>query len=115
MTTESQHTIRRKAQEPLDEGGFGEVEFPILSDLTHQISSTYGCLINEGIYQGSCLSACFIINQEGVLRHSEVNDILIPLNVQESLRFVQAFQHTDVNGQVCPASWIPGKKAMVAD
>jgi alkyl hydroperoxide reductase subunit AhpC len=47
----------------------------------------------------------FIIDHEGKLRQKTVNDLPVGRNVDETLRLVQAFQYTDVHGEVCPVGW----------
>lgn len=56
--------------------------------------------------------ATFIIDGKGVLRHATYSDTPVGRSVDETLRLVKAFQYTDVHGQVCPAGWTEGKKAM---
>ena len=36
-------------------------------------------------------------------------------NPDEYVRLVKAFQYVDLHGEVCPANWQPGKKAMIPD
>jgi len=63
----------------------------------------------------SCLPAClprrglFIIDGQGILRQITINDLPVGRSVDETLRLVKAFQHTDSHGEVCPANWQPGK------
>jgi alkyl hydroperoxide reductase subunit AhpC len=57
----------------------------------------------------------FIIDGKGILRHYSVNDLPVGRNVDETLRLVAAFIHTDEFGEVCPAKWEKGQKTMVAD
>ena len=33
-------------------------------------------------------------------------------SIEEILRLVQAFQYTDVHGEVCPEGWKPGEKTV---
>ena len=96
---------------PRKEGGLGELEIPLLSDLSKNISRDYGVLLDSGL----SLRGTFIIDKNGVLRHIGINDTPVGRNVDEVERLVQAFQHSDVHGEVCPASWKPGDKTMVAD
>ena len=42
-----------------------------------------------------------------------INDLPVGRSVDEVLRLVQAFQYTDVHGEVCPAGWHPGAATMV--
>ncbi len=59
------------------------------------------------------LRGTFIIDDKGILKHSDINDTGVGRNVDEVLRLVQAYQHVQKHGEVCPASWKPGQKAMV--
>ena len=85
---------------------------PLLSDLSQDISRAYGCRVDNG---GMSLRATYIIDDKGVLRHLAMNDLPVGRNVDEYIRLVQAFQYTDKHGEVCPASWTPGKATMHPD
>ena len=88
------------------------MKIPLLSDLTHNISRDYGCLIEEGPDTGIAFRATYIIDGNGILRHYAIGDLPVGRNVDETLRLVKAFQYTDEHGEVCPASWTPGKATM---
>ena len=88
------------------------MQIPMLADLTHQISKDYGCLIED---EGIAFRATYIIDDKGTLRHMSIGDLPVGRNVDEVLRLVQAFQFTDVHGEVCPSKWIPGAATMHAD
>ncbi|XP_062376600.1 peroxiredoxin-2-like [Sardina pilchardus] len=94
---------------PRKQGGLGPVKFPLLSDLTFQISKDYGVYSEE---HGHTLRGLFIIDGKGVLRQMTINDPPVGRSVDETLRLVQAFQHTDQHGEVCPAGWEPGSKTI---
>ncbi len=67
-------------------------------------------MIFEGIpvaYRG-----LFLIDKEGIVRHSLINDLPLGRNVEEVLRMVDALQHFNEFGEVCPANWSEGKDAM---
>lgn len=85
------------------------MKIPMLADLTKQIGKDYGCLTKDDALH---MRATYIIDGNGVLRHSQVNDLPVGRNVDEILRLVQAFQHADKNGEVCPSKWKPGAAAM---
>ena len=91
------------------DGGLGDMDIPMLSDLTKDISRDYGVLTPDGAIS---FRGTFIIDKTGILRHSSVNDLPVGRNPDETLRLVKAFQHVDEHGEVCPANWSPGKKAM---
>ena len=98
-------------------GGLGkEMAVPMLSDVTHQISKAYKCFVDYSDKDaGVSLRATYIIDGKGILRHMSMNDLPVGRDVNEVLRLVEAFQYTDKYGEVCPASWKPGKPTMQAD
>lgn len=108
-SVDSHFTHRQWDLTPKEEGGLGGLDIPLLSDLNKTISQDYGVLIDGA---GIALRGTFIIDGKGNLRHSTINDLPVGRNVDETLRLVQAFQHTDKHGEVCPASWTPGAKTM---
>jgi peroxiredoxin (alkyl hydroperoxide reductase subunit C) len=63
---------------------------------------------SAGENAGVALRGLFLISPSGVLRQKTVNDLPVGRSVDETLRLVQAFQYTDVHGEVCPAGWNPG-------
>uniref|UniRef100_A0AAY5EPC9 thioredoxin-dependent peroxiredoxin n=1 Tax=Electrophorus electricus TaxID=8005 RepID=A0AAY5EPC9_ELEEL len=57
----------------------------------------------------------FVIDNKGILRQITINDLPVGRSVDETLRLVQAFQHTDKHGEVCPAGWKPGSDTIIPD
>jgi len=108
---DSQFTHLAWQKTPRSEGGLGKVGFPMIADLTKEISRTYGVL-NEG---GVALRGLFLIDGKGVVRHMLVNDLPLGRSVDEALRMVDALMHFEKHGEVCPANWKPGAKAMKPD
>ena len=91
-----------------DEGGIGEIQYPLVADITKNISREYGVLFDDSI----ALRGLFLIDREGVVRHSVINDLPLGRNVDEALRVVHALQFTEEHGEVCPANWNEGDEAM---
>jgi peroxiredoxin (alkyl hydroperoxide reductase subunit C) len=89
---------------PREKGGLGEVQFPMISDISKQISRDYGVLLEGGV----ALRGLFLIDKEGIVRHELVNDLPLGRSVEEALRVVEALQHFEENGEVCPANWRKG-------
>lgn len=89
-------------------GGIGNVQFPLVADLTKQISRDYGILFDEAV----SLRGLFLIDKAGVVRHSTINDLPLGRNVDEAIRMVDALQFFETNGEVCPANWHKGDKGM---
>ncbi|MBY0228659.1 MAG: peroxiredoxin, partial [Gemmataceae bacterium] len=61
---------------------------------------------------GIALRGLFLIDKNGIVRHSVVNDLPLGRSVAEALRMVDALQHFEQNGEVCPANWAKGEPAM---
>ncbi|MBF0374697.1 MAG: peroxiredoxin [Alphaproteobacteria bacterium] len=95
---------------PVDKGGLGKVQFPMVADLTKSIARSFGVLINEAV----ALRGTFLIDRNGLVRHQVVNDLPLGRNVDEALRMVDALQFTEEHGEVCPAGWSKGKAGMKA-
>ena len=83
----------------------GPISYPMLSDITKQISRHYGILLeNEGV----SLRALFLIDPEGVIRYELVHDLSVGRSVTETLRVLQALQ----TGELCPIDWQPGEETL---
>jgi peroxiredoxin (alkyl hydroperoxide reductase subunit C) len=93
---------------PVEKGGIGNVQFPIVADITKAISRSYGVLFDESI----ALRGLFLIDKEGTVRHALVNDLPLGRNVDEALRMLDALQFTEKHGDVCPANWHVGEEGM---
>ncbi|XP_066517018.1 peroxiredoxin-2 [Hoplias malabaricus] len=94
------------------QGGLGSMNIPLLADLTQSISRDYGVLKED---EGIAYRGLFVIDDKGILRQITINDLPVGRSVDETLRLVQAFQHTDKHGEVCPAGWKPGSDTIVPD
>jgi alkyl hydroperoxide reductase subunit AhpC len=95
---------------PRSQGGLGEIHYPLVADLKKEIATRYDVLAPDGTaYRG-----LFLIDQAGIVRHALVNDHPLGRSVDEALRTVDALQHHERHGEVCPADWKPGEAAMVA-
>lgn len=96
---------------PPEKGGLGQVDFPLVADITKSIARDYDVLFNGSVaFRGT-----FLIDKEGVVRHQVVNDLPLGRNVDEAIRMVEALQHHEKHGEVCPAGWNKGKEGMKPD
>jgi peroxiredoxin (alkyl hydroperoxide reductase subunit C) len=93
---------------PVQKGGIGQVQFPMVSDITKKISADYGVLIDDAV----ALRGTFIIDRHKIVRHQLVNDLPLGRNVDETIRMLDALLHFEEFGEVCPAGWQKGKEAM---
>jgi alkyl hydroperoxide reductase subunit AhpC len=96
---------------PRNQGGLGELKYPLVSDLTKKISADYGVLLESGV----ALRGTFIIDKQGIVRHITINDLPLGRCVTETLRVLDALQHFEKYGEVCPAGWEPGKETIKPD
>jgi peroxiredoxin (alkyl hydroperoxide reductase subunit C) len=96
---------------PVEEGGIGNVQFPMVADLKKQIARDYDVLLNESV----ALRGLFLIDKNGLVRHQVVNDLPLGRNADEAIRMVDALQFHEEHGEVCPAGWSRGQKGMKAD
>ncbi len=100
---------------PRKRGGLGHIEIPIIADTSKGISADYGTLITEGPACGISYRGLFIIDPSGIVKHITMNNLSVGRSVDETLRLIAAHQFVAKHGQVCPANWKPGGKAMYGD
>jgi peroxiredoxin 2/4 len=93
---------------PRKQGGIGPIQYPLVADLSKQISRDFGVLLDGGI----ALRGLFLIDKAGVVRHALVNDLPIGRSVDEAVRVLDALQFHEEHGDVCPANWHQGEEAM---
>ncbi|XRA96735.1 peroxiredoxin [Pycnococcus provasolii] len=91
-------------------GGLGEMNIPLVADVTKDIAAQYGTLSNE---IGIAFRGTFIINPDGVIESTSVLNFPVGRSVEEQLRLIQALQFVAEHGEVCPVGWKPGDKTMI--
>ena len=110
----------------VNNGGIGNVQYPLLQDLDKSIARSYDVLVgakeayvetdegegNTTVGGGVALRGSFLIDEEGVIRHAVLNDLPLGRNIDEMLRMVDALSHHQKHGEVCPAGWKDGDNAM---
>ncbi len=94
----------------LNDGGIGEVNFPMLSDLERKISNELGILADGGV----TYRASYLMDKTGTVRHMVINDLPLGRSVSEMLRMVDALAFHEEHGEVCPANWKKGEEAIDA-
>ncbi|MDX8411637.1 MAG: peroxiredoxin [Mariprofundaceae bacterium] len=108
VSVDSQFTHLAWKNTPVDQGGIGNIQYPLVADLDKQIATDYDVLLDAGI----ALRGSFLIDKNGVVCHQVVNDLPLGRNIDEMLRMVDALQYHETHGEVCPAGWNKDKKAM---
>lgn len=88
----------------------GKITFPMLADPTAAMSKAFGVYIDA---DGVALRGSFIVDPKGVIQAMEVHADGVGRSAKELFRKFQAakFVH-EHGGQVCPASWEPGKETL---
>ncbi len=109
VSFDSEFTHHAWRNTAVNAGGIGPVQFPIVSDKTHDICRAYGIEHPEA---GVALRASFLIDKDGVVQHQSVNNLPLGRSVDEMLRLVDALQFTEEHGEVCPAGWQKGETGM---
>ena len=87
---------------PREKGGIKGIEYGLVADVGGKIATDYGVL-HEGdrvAYRG-----LFLIDQQGIIRHQSIYDLPLGRNIGETLRTLEALQHVEKHGEVCPANW----------
>lgn len=108
VSVDSQFTHYAWKNTKVEDGGIGNIQYPLVADLDKKIAADYGVLLDAGV----ALRGLFLIDKNGVVRHSVINDLPLGRNVDEALRMVDALQFTEEHGEVCPANWQSGEDAM---
>jgi peroxiredoxin (alkyl hydroperoxide reductase subunit C) len=106
---DSQFTHIAWRNTPVNNGGIGDVAYPLVADVKHEICRAYDVEFEQA---GVAFRGSFLIDREGKVRHQVVNDLPLGRNVDEMLRMVDALQFTEKYGEVCPAGWIKGDDGM---
>ncbi|WMN12797.1 peroxiredoxin [Marivirga salinae] len=121
-STDTEETHLAWLMTPQENGGIEGVIYPLVADASKTIANNYGVLAGdwnyneegELIFEGTPVAyrGTFFIDKEGVVRHETINDLPLGRNIDEMLRIVDAWQHVEKYGEVCPANWEEGKEAM---
>jgi len=108
VSVDSEFTHLAWKNTPRNNGGIGQINYPLVSDLSKNISRDYGVLLDDTV----ALRGLFLIDKEGIVRHAVINDLPLGRNIAEALRMVDALQFFEKYGEVCPANWKEGEQGM---
>lgn len=111
VSIDSHFTHNAYRNTPIKSGGIGPVKYTMVADISHAICQAYGV---EHPVAGVAYRGAFVIDKNGIVRSQIVNDLPIGRNVDELLRIIDAVQHFEENGEVCPAGWQKGQVGMQA-
>lgn len=91
------------------QGGIGQLNYPLISDLNQKIANKYKLMTNDDFPS----PAVFIIDKEGIIQYYTINNLLCGRSVNELLRVLKAIQYIKENpGQACPVDWKSGDKSL---
>ena len=82
---------------PVNQGGIGQIQYPLVADITKKISRDYDVLITDAV----ALRGTFLIDQDGIVRHQVINDLPLGRSIEEALRMVDALKFHQEHGEVC--------------
>jgi len=109
---DSQFTHAAWRNTAVNDGGIGDVAYPLVADVKHEICQAYDVEFADA---GVAFRGSFLIDKDGVVMHQVVNHLPLGRNIDEMLRMIDALQFHEEHGEVCPAGWNKGDKGMVAD
>ncbi|MEM0969236.1 MAG: peroxiredoxin [Verrucomicrobiota bacterium] len=111
-------------QMPAKKGGIEGVTYPLVADTNKMIAKAYDVLAGafdldldgDLVVDGELVAyrGLFLIDKEGIVQHQVVNNMPLGRSIGEALRMVDALQHFEEHGEVCPMNWEKGKDAMEA-
>lgn len=108
VSVDSKYTHLAWKNTAIENGGIGDIQYPLVQDLNKEIAKSYGILLGGSV----ALRGLFLIDPTGTVRHCVINDLPLGRSVDEALRMVDAVQFNDTHGEVCPANWQQGEEAM---
>ena len=109
ISIDSQFTHAAWRKTSVNDGGIGNVRYPLVADINHHICQTYGV---EHPTAHVALRGAFIIDKHGIVRSQIVNDLPLGRNIDELIRLIDALQFHEQHGEVCPAGWNKGDTAI---
>ncbi|MCD1294711.1 peroxiredoxin [Methanocella sp. CWC-04] len=87
-----------------------KIKFPMVADTTGNICRDFGTYDDK---DGLSLRGTFLVDPDGMLKSIEIHDNSFGRSAKEIIRKLQAAKFVREHaGNVCPASWEPGKEAL---
>ncbi len=121
-SVDSKHSHWKWLQTELKDGGIKGVKYPLVADNAMTIAENYDVLAGtweytedgEATFVGvpEAYRGLFLIDKEGIVRHQIVNDMPLGRSVDEAIRLIDALQYSEEYGEVCPANWHKGDRAL---
>ncbi len=90
ISVDSQYSHLAWIQTDRQSGGVGDLSYPLVSDITKEISAAYNVLEPSA---GVALRGLFIIDPAGIIQHMTVNNFDFARSVDETLRMLKVIQN----------------------
>lgn len=104
VSIDSEFTHLAWKNTPVNQGGIGQVGYPLVADIKHTLCQAYGVEDSDG----TALRGSFLIDRAGVVQHQSVNNASLGRNIDDLLRLIDALQFNEEHGDACPAGWQKG-------
>ena len=121
-STDTEYSHWAWCQKEQSDGGIKGVSYPLVADTNKTIADAFDVLAGERyidehgklqvIGELVAYRGLFLIDKQGIVRHQLVNDMPLGRSIDEAIRIVDALQHFEQYGEVCPLGWHPGQEAM---
>ena len=98
VSIDSVHSHKRWIKDDL-----GELGYPLLGDVTKQLSRDYGVLLES---EGIATRGTFIIDPDGKIQYMAIHNLNVGRDCNEILRVLTGLK----SGELCAAGWKPGDK-----
>jgi len=104
----------RTIKEKISYKGLSDVEvmFPVISDLTMEVSKAFG-MLQPAASTTQAVRAVFIIDPNAIVRAILYYPLSNGRNMQEIRRLLVAMQHSDEHGIATPANWELGDDVII--
>ncbi len=104
----------RTIKEKIDYKGMKnvEVKFPVISDLTMEVSKKFG-MLQPSASTTQAVRAVFLIDPKAVVRAILYYPLSNGRNMDEIKRLLIAMQHSDEHKIATPANWRPGDDVII--
>nr|YP_010502452.1 thiol-specific antioxidant protein [Grateloupia turuturu]QHD45322.1 thiol-specific antioxidant protein [Grateloupia turuturu]UXC96865.1 thiol-specific antioxidant protein [Grateloupia turuturu] len=111
ISVDSEYSHLAWLQADRESGGLGDLNYPLVSDLTKEISLSYNVLTEAG----TSLRGLFIVDRQGIIQHALINNLDFGRSVDETLRILKAIRYVQEHpDEVCPANWQPGNLTIIS-
>jgi peroxiredoxin (alkyl hydroperoxide reductase subunit C) len=121
-STDSEYCHLAWLKMPKEQGGIQGVTYPLLADTNKTIAADYGVLAGRYYYDENkklhatgelvAYRGLFLIDRQGIIQHQLVNNLSLGRSITETLRTIDALQHHETYGEVCPMNWTKGQEAI---